>query len=77
MVTAAPIPKTTEFTSAAPTVRPIPMTRPRPAGKTPSTAKAGNIITASRTMRNDPSSISAATSRNGSASSAASVDSTA
>ena len=54
MVTAAPMPKMTALTSAAPTVRPIPMTRPRPAGNTPSTAKAGNIITASRTIRKEP-----------------------
>ena len=77
MVTPAPMPKMIALTRAAPTVRPSPITSPREAGKAPRVAKAGNIITASRTMRKQPRSSSADISRNGSARSAPVADRTA
>ncbi len=76
-VTAAPTPKTTALINAAPTVRATPTTRPRLAGNTPIVAKAGNIMTPSRTTRYDPSNSRAETSRKGSAKSAPSDDKTA
>ncbi|WP_147381454.1 hypothetical protein [Nocardioides immobilis] len=67
-VTPAPMPKMMAFTTAAATVRPIPVTKPRVLGNAPRTAKAGNSITASRTIRKHPSMSSEDSSRNGSAS---------
>ena len=64
-VTPAPTPKMMAFTTAAATVRPSPVTSPREAGNAPSTANAGNSITASRTMKKQPSINSADSSRNG------------